>query len=176
MAAQIYEDSALINHREEDWSGNAGYSLDLEQNRLRFAIMHSRAGNTIRMITMQAIPVKQWTHIAVTYDGSSRAAGVAIYINGVKAVVDVISDNLTRTILTNGGGTLGGEYLGMQFGKRFRMTTMKDGAIDEVRVFRKTLTPLEVRYLHDETLARVDRDTIRREVVEFTRRTRCPGG
>ena len=167
MAAQIYEDSALINHREEDWSGNAGYALDIEQNRLRFAIMHSRAGNTIRMITMQAVPVKQWTHVTVTYDGSSRAGGVVTYINGVKADVDVISDNLTRTILTNGGGTLGGEYLGMQFGKRFRMTTMKDGAIDEVRVFRKTLTPLEVRYLHDETLAGVDREAMRREMVEF---------
>ena len=154
MAPQVYEDSAVINHREEDWSGNAGYSLNLEKNRLKFDIMHSRAGNTIRMITAQAIPLKQWTHIAVTYDGSSRASGVGIYVNGVRAEVDVLSDNLTRTILTNGGGILGGEYLGMQFGKRFRMTTMKDGAIDEVRVFRKALTPLEVRYLHDESLSR----------------------
>ena len=167
MAPQVYEEAAVINHREEDWSGNAGYSLNLEKNRLTFDVMHSRAGNTIRMITAQAIPIKQWTHIAVIYDGSSRASGVGIYINGVRADVDVLSDNLTRTILTNGGGILGGEYLGMQFGKRFRMTTMKDGAIDEVRVFRKALTPLEVRYLHDETLSRVDRDAVGRELVEL---------
>jgi hypothetical protein len=166
LAAQVYDEAAVINHREEDWSGNAGYALNLDKNRLAFDVMHSRGGNTIRIITTRAIPVKQWTHVAVTYDGSSRASGIDIYINGERADAEVVSDNLTRTILTNGGGTLGGEYLGMQFGKRFRMTTMKDGAIDEVRVFRDRLTSLEVRYLRDPTLAGVDSSRVQREAVD----------
>ena len=44
----------------------------------------------------------------------------------------------------------GGEYLGIMFGRRFRFTPMKDGAIDEFRVFNRALTPLEVRYLDEE--------------------------
>ena len=72
--------------------------------------------------------------------------GVGLYLDGARLDVDVVSDNLTRTIIPNGGGTLGDEYLGLQFGKRFRMTTLKDGAIDEIRVFKKALSPLEIRY------------------------------
>ena len=34
--AQVYDDSMILNHRENDNSGNAGYQLDLEKNRLRF--------------------------------------------------------------------------------------------------------------------------------------------
>ncbi len=109
LAPQVYEEAAVINHRENDRSGNAGYALNLEKNRLtlrRHALarrQHDPDGHRAR-----PMPVKQWTHIAVTYDGSSRASGVGIYINGVRADVDVLSDNLTRTILTNGGGILGG--------------------------------------------------------------------
>ena len=46
LAAQVYDDSMVLNHRENDNSGNAGYQLDLEKNRLRFDLMHSRAGKS----------------------------------------------------------------------------------------------------------------------------------
>ena len=116
--------------------------------------------------------MKQWSHVTVTYDGSSRAAGVALYVNGARLDVDVVSDNLTRTIIPNGGGTLGDEYLGLQFGKRFRITPMKDGAIDEFRVFKTALTPLEVAFLAGGGRRPVDRDAVRRDVVERAGRQR----
>ena len=47
----------------------------------------------------QPLPVKEWTHITVTYDGSSRAAGTPLYVNGAPAAVDVDHDTLTRSIL-----------------------------------------------------------------------------
>jgi hypothetical protein len=77
--------------------------------------------------------------------------------------VEVISDNLNRTIIPNGGGTLGDEHMGLSFGKRFRMTALKDGAIDELRVFKTALTPLEVRYLQNEAAPVAAAD----EVVAF---------
>jgi hypothetical protein len=153
LPGQEYENSTVLNHRENDNSGGAGYTLQLEQkNHLRFDIMHSRAGNMLRIVTRPTLPVKQWTHVTVTYDGSSRAKGMAVYLNGAQADVDIGRDNLTRTILVEGGGTLGDEFMGLSFGKRFRETTLKDGAIDEIRVYKKTLTPLEVRYLQDEAV------------------------
>jgi hypothetical protein len=103
-------------------------------------------------VTKQAIPVKTWTHLTATYDGSSLAKGVVVYVNGVPADLEVVSDNLNRTIVPNGGGTLGDEHMGLSFGKRFRMTALKDGAIDELRVFNTALTPIEVRYLQDPAL------------------------
>jgi len=149
-AAAVYDDSTVFNHQENDQVGNAGYALHLEKNRLRFSLMHSRAGNTIRVLAKEPIPVNVWTHVTVTYDGSSKARGVVLYVNGAPIEVEVQSDNLTRTSYVNGGGTLGDEFLGFSFGRRFRMTTMKDGALDELRVYRKVLTRAEVKFLQGE--------------------------
>ena len=41
------------------------------------------------------------------------------------------------------------EFVGLEFGRRFREVTLKDGGIDEIRFFNKALTPLEVSYLHN---------------------------
>jgi mono/diheme cytochrome c family protein len=162
LPGQEYENSTVLNHRENDNNGGAGYTLQLEQqNHLRFDIMHSRAGNMLRVLTEQTLPVKKWTHVTVTYDGSSRAAGMQVYLNGVKAPVAIIRDNLTRTIRVEGGGTLGDEFMGLSFGKRFRETTLKDGAIDEIRVYARALTPLEIRYLEATTVGEpVARDEV----------------
>jgi hypothetical protein len=146
-AAKVYDDAMVLNNRENDWIGNAGYQLNLEKNHLRFDLLHSRAGNRIVVASKQEVPVGAWTHLTVTYDGSSRARGLGLYIDGARVDVDVVSDNLNRSTLPNGGGTLGDEYLGFQFGKRFRMTALVGGAIDEVRLFKAALTPVEVRYL-----------------------------
>jgi hypothetical protein len=146
-AAKVYDDSMILNNRENDFFGNAGYQLNLEKNHLRFDLMHSRAGNRIVVLTKETVPVDAWTHLTVTYDGGSKANGVSLYIDGVRATADVISDNLTRSSLPNGGGTLGDEYLGLQFGKRFRMTALVGGAMDEVRVFTRALTPIEIERL-----------------------------
>jgi len=147
-AGQVYEDSAIFHHRETENAGNAGYQLHLEKNHLRWEMMHSRAGNGISLLSTQPIPVHEWTHITVTYDGSSRATGTVLYVNGAPAEVTVARDNLTRTIIPNGNANQADQALGLAFGKRLRAQTMKGGAIDEVRVFRAALTPAEVRYLH----------------------------
>ena len=150
LPTQIYEDATVFNHREDNNTGNAGYQLQLDNNRLQFDLQHSRAGNMIRVVSREPLPLKQWSRVSVTYDGSSRASGVALYVNGARVEADVVSDNLTRTIKPNGGGLFGGEWLGIMFGRRFRFTPMKDGAIDEFRVFNRALTPLEVKFLDEE--------------------------
>ena len=149
-AAKVYDDAMILNNRENDFFGNAGYQLNLQKNHLRFDLMHSRAGNRIVVMTKEEVPVNAWTHLTMAYDGSSKASGVTLYINGVRTTTDVVSDNLTRSTIPNGGGTLGDEYLGLQFGKRFRMTALVGGAIDEVRIFKAALTPAEAASLQNE--------------------------
>jgi uncharacterized protein DUF1553/uncharacterized protein DUF1549/concanavalin A-like lectin/glucanase superfamily protein/cytochrome c len=147
-AGQVYEDSAILHHRETENAGNAGYQWHLEKNHLRWEMMHSRAGNGISLLSKQPIPLNEWVHITVTYDGSSRAAGTTLYVNGARVEADIERDNLTRTIIPNGNANQADQALGLAFGKRLRAQTLKGGAIDEVRVFRTALTPAEVRHLH----------------------------
>ena len=148
-AASVYENSQVLNHRDDDNSGGSGYKLNLEQNRLSFYMMHSWPYNMLHVISKQAIPVKQWTQVSMTYDGSSRASGIRLYVNGQRAEVEVEHDQLTESSLPRGFAPAFNEFVGVEFGRRFREVTLKDGGIDELRFFNKALTPVEVSYLHE---------------------------
>ena len=108
------------------------------------------------MIAVQSVepfPVGQWTHIAITYDGSSRAAGLDVYWNGQAAAMRVDHDSLTRSMLPWTSADVFDPFLGLAFGTRFREKAPVGSGLDELRVFDRALTPLEVAFLHDESAA-----------------------
>lgn len=166
-AAKVYEDSTILNHRESENAGNAGYQLNFEKNHLIFEIMHSRAGNGILLRSREDVPVDQWTHITVTYDGSSRAKGTKLYMNGNPLDVEVLRDNLRSTIIPNGNANVSDQAFGLAFGKRARSQTPRGGAVDEIRVFRTALTATEVRYLHQQVQPSAFPDPTAAEIVEL---------
>lgn len=166
-AGQVYEDSTILHHRETENAGNAGYQLHLEKNHLRWEMMHARAGNGISLRSAQPIPLNQWTHLSVTYDGSSRAQGTRLYVNGAPIDVEVARDNLSRTIIPNGNANQADQALGLAFGKRLRAQTIKDGALDEIRVFRTALTPTEARYLHSQVQGSALPEPGRQDLVDL---------
>jgi cytochrome c553 len=149
LAGSEYENSPILIHRDDDNSGGAGYKLSLEKNHLSFYMMHSWPYNMLHVISKQQIPVGRWTHIAMTYDGSSRAAGITLYVDGKVADVDVEHDQLTESTLPRTYGAVFNEFVGVEFGRRFREVTPKDGAIDELRYFNRALTPIEAGFLHE---------------------------
>ena len=150
LPGAVYGESLVVSHREADNAGNAGYILRLIDNQLWFDIAHSRAGNGITIHTKTPLPVGQWAHVTLVYDGSSKAKGLAMYLDGTAADVEVYRDSLTRTIIPNGDSNAGDDVYGVQFGQGGRIKTLKDGALDEMRVFTKALTPVEVRFLHQQ--------------------------
>jgi hypothetical protein len=167
-AASVYENSQVLNHRDDDNSGGAGYKLNLEKNHLSFFMMHSWPYNMLHVVSKEPVPTKQWTHISMTYDGSSRASGLHLYVNGAPAEVDVEHDRLTQSSLPRSYASVFNEFVGVEFGRRFREVTMKDGGIDEVRFFNRALTPIEVTYLHQGPQAvESERTKLTDEMVEL---------
>ena len=132
-------------------NGSPGYEMVyLEDGRLEFFLSHARPYNQIALRTKEPLALKKWVHIAVTYDGSSKAAGTHLYLDGVEAPVDVVRDHLTQGMgYPSGGAGLYSEYTGFGFGTRFHETGPVGSAIDEVRVFDRSLTPVEISYLHE---------------------------
>ena len=158
-------DSVSVLYNQGGRGGN-GYEMALEQNKLQFNLVHNAPYNMLTVQTAKPLPVGKWLHVSATYDGSSRASGATLYIDGERAETQVLHDNLTRSSMPRGGHSLYGSYFGLAFGKRFSVNEFKEGAIDEIRVFHRTLNPLEVRYLHDPaSLARVDAATQRRQLA-----------
>jgi len=128
-------DRAVVMHRSKSWTdaGSRGYELLIEDGELSFALVHFWPGNAIRIRTNEAFPVGRWTHVTLTYDGSSRARGLEIHVDGDRAASRVVRDRLTRTIQGGGADAL-------TLSQRFRDRGLKGGAIDELLVYRRQLT------------------------------------
>ena len=122
-------------------AGSRGYELLLENGHAAFGLHHMWPGNSLKVVTKTALPVNAWTHVTVSYDGSSRAAGVRIYLDGVAAEVDVVRDGLFKDITYEGGEP------SLALGFRFRDNGFKGGRVDEFRVFNRAITALEAAHL-----------------------------
>jgi hypothetical protein len=122
-------------------AGSRGYELLLEHGRVAFGLHHMWPRNSLKVVTKTAIPVGAWTHVTVSYDGSSRAAGVRIYVDGVAAELEIVRDGLFKDITYEGGEP------SLALGFRFRDSGFKGGQVDELRIFNRALTALEAAQL-----------------------------
>lgn len=117
-----------------------GYELLLENGQLRWSLMREFPGNAISIQSAEKLPVNEWTHVTVTYDGSSRATGMRIDLNGKVADTKIIRNNLTRDYRTSGT---------LNFGARGRDFGLRNGAIDDIRIYKRPITPIESAQIHD---------------------------
>ena len=144
----LYEDAMLFTHSEEWRLGLRGYNVHLEDNTVVFRMAHSYPQNAIEVRGTTTLAAREWTRITLTYNGSSTARGVALYLNGQPESTSIEIDNLYKGILfTPDIHTYG--FKGIQFGHRDKFTPFKKGRIDEFSVFDRALVPLEVQYLED---------------------------
>ncbi len=157
---------AVIAHRSRSGVDSAmrGYELILEENRPAFALVHFSPGNEIRIAATQAVPAGTWTHIAATYDGSSRASGLTLYINGRPAETRIVRDHLYRDIVYRekwGDSTEkdnGDRILPFSLGARFNDTSFTHGTVDDFIFFRGCLSAPEVARLADPAASIADAD------------------
>ena len=129
------KDRAVVFHRSQAWTDAAsrGYELLIEEGKLKWSLIHFWPGNAISIRTKENIPLKQWLQVLVTYDGSSRADGLKIFVDGKQAAVEIIKDDLTKTIT-------GGGHDNISLGERMRDRGFKGGLIDDFRVFGRDVT------------------------------------
>src|SRR5262249_39834269 len=95
----------------------------------------------IRVATVKPLPLDgAWKHIFFTYDGSRRAAGVEIYIDGVPVATRVLKDNLRGATIRTGAP--------MQLGWRNPDEhPAKDARYQDIRLYARALAPDEVKRL-----------------------------
>ncbi len=129
------KERAVVLHRSRAWTDAAsrGYELLIEDGRLKWSLIHFWPGNAISIRAKELLKVNEWTQVVVTYDGSSRADGLHLYMNGQLAAVDIIRDSLTKTIQGGGGDNIA-------LGERFRDRGFKGGMIDDLRVFGRDVS------------------------------------
>ena len=117
-----------------------GYHLALINNRLEAMMAHTWPYNNILKISVPEIPKDQWVHLAMTYDGSSEAKGLRVYMDGREVAMEVEKDNLYKDILFPHLR----EEPGLRFGARWRGIGIRGAAVDEVRVYERELLAPEI--------------------------------
>jgi hypothetical protein len=132
---------ALLHRLEGTDAGFHGTELSVEDGRLFFVIKRFWPGNALAVRSTETVPQDQWVQIGVSYDGSGRAAGMTLFLNGRKAQTGIVRDHLFKSP-QNGGG-------GFSFGALFRSMGLKDGLLDDLRVYDRPLAPVEVAQLYD---------------------------
>ncbi|MEK0446301.1 MAG: hypothetical protein RLZZ399_1622, partial [Verrucomicrobiota bacterium] len=92
------KERAVIFHRSKAWSDAAsrGFELLLEEGRLKWSLIRFWPGDAASIRAKAPVTPGEWTHVVVTSDGSGRAAGLRILLNGKPLEVDVIQDSLSR--------------------------------------------------------------------------------
>lgn len=125
-----------------------GYFINLKGSHLELTMNRTWPYNSIIKSTIDTIPRDSWFHVVITYDGSSKAAGLNLFINGSKSNLITERDHLTKGILLVNNG-LPSKQPGLSFGADFRSAGIKDGAIDELRVYDHIITDPVIQAIYN---------------------------
>ncbi len=112
-----------------------GWDVEFHGLRPSIHLIHKWPGEAIHVQAEKDLPADVFTHLAFTYDGSGKAAGVKLYINGVAEKVAVKIDKLTGTIKTDAPFSIG---------RRGGAAAPFTGRVDDLHVYERKLDAVEV--------------------------------
>ena len=113
--------------------------------RLTVTLASDLPGSAIQLRTRDRLTLGDWYHLALTYDGSGKAAGLRLFVNGAPADVEVVNDTLTGPAVTTAPLRVGNRGLGVPF----------VGQLDDLRVYDRVLTRPEIDLLATDYPVRV---------------------
>jgi len=157
IAAWVFpEKSGVIFSKMSDGDDARGVDLQITaDNKLQLNLVSKSPKNAIKMTTTPTIPMKVWSYVSVTYDGTSSFTGVKVYINGIRMVTTTETDKLSDTIRTDepfrlGGRSSSGFYTGAITGFR-----VYDQLLPKEQVHQSMIASLQRRIPETPTEANV---------------------
>ena len=144
MNTPNHKGRTVVYSRSKAWTdaGSRGYQMLLRNGHLSTSLIHFWPGNAINIRAINKLPINEWHHVSVTYDGSTHANGLKIYIDGKLTKTEIHKDNLYKNI-TGGGND------NIVIGQRFRDVGFSKGLVDDFHVFNRKLTSIEIAQLYD---------------------------
>jgi len=115
-----------------------GWDLELHGGKPSVHLSHKWPNEAIHVQAEKELPFDVFNHVSFTYDGSGKAAGVKLYVNGQVVKTTVQKDNLTGTIVTKDPFSIG---------RRGATGAPFTGRIDDLRIFPRALTEPEIASL-----------------------------
>ena len=89
--------------------------------------------DAIEVQTRERVPTTEPHHLLVDYDGSGKASGIKLYVDGKLMEQDVLQDQLSGDFRTAAPLEIGDKSRGIAF----------EGRLDDLRIYNRTLSPSE---------------------------------
>ena len=132
-----------IGKLDSSTNGYRGYSLFIRNGKPVLQIISTWTSNAIDVEGNTTVADGAWHHIVATYDGSSSANGVKIYVDGKQISTTTNYNSLTGTIVNN---------INLEIGRGGSGSVLNpfNGQIDDVRIYNYALTEEQVKNLYNE--------------------------
>lgn len=138
--------SASINGaivaRMDDQNEFRGWDLWVEGGKFAVHIIHAWDKNALKVVANQPVKPNVWHHVLIAYDGSAKASGIKVYVDGKPQPTRTAADSLTETIRTEVPLRLGGRHASSRF---------DEVQINDLRIYRRELKPDEAAQLVEGT-------------------------
>ncbi|MFO1043425.1 MAG: DUF1553 domain-containing protein [Planctomycetaceae bacterium] len=122
-----------------------GWDLWIQGRRVGMHLISKWPDDALKAVTQAQIKGNEWTHVALTYDGSGKAAGVKVYFNGQLQKMNVESDKLKGSTRTK---------VPFRVGQRTAGEPLSGAGIQDLRLYNRALSQGDV-----ESMAKVTRFT-----------------
>ena len=130
--------------RMDDQHDYRGWDLWMENDRLGCHIINHWEDDALKVLANRPIKPGVWNHLMVTYDGSGKAEGVTIYINGEVQQKTVVADRLKNTPRTT---------VPLTIAQRYTSSRLDGALIQDVRIYDRSLSASEANRLGTATRA-----------------------
>jgi mono/diheme cytochrome c family protein len=115
-----------------------GWDVEFHGTNLSVHLIHQWPNDAIHVQVEKPLIADMATHVAFSYDGSGKAAGLKVFVNGMEEKTKVLVDNLTGTIKTPAPFSIG---------RRGGAAAPFYGSIHDLRLYERKLTGMEIAAL-----------------------------
>lgn len=131
------KNAGAILSKMDEASAYRGVDTLIDNGQVVVHLVHQWPAQAIKIQNKQALTLNEWHHVAVSYDGSGKAKGFSISVDGVRYPSEVLNDTLKGTTHTPKPLHIGRRTTSLPF----------QGSVDEVQLFNTTLTEANVKHL-----------------------------
>ncbi|HVS37462.1 MAG TPA: DUF1553 domain-containing protein [Gemmataceae bacterium] len=121
--------------RMDDQHDFRGWDLWVQNDRIGAHIISKWQTDALKVVSKNPIKVGEWNHVFIAYDGSAKASGVHVYVNGAPQETTVEADALKSTIRTT---------VPLKFAQRHSTSRIDGLEIQDLRIYNRSLSGDEV--------------------------------
>ena len=131
---KLHGKTGAVLSKMEEGPGYRGFDLLIADGKIEVHLVNKFPDNAIKVASKETLPTNVWTHVFITYDGSKKAAGVKLYVDGRASALETPNDKLSASIATDAPLLIGTRLKAFPF----------HGLIDDVRFYDRALKAGEV--------------------------------